>query len=193
MIPDLQATATMRTSSVTGALIAADPDAWCSVIAYAASPVRQKRATAKMLRTRDSVAYVAVLVGALCALSGCAAIGDGSDDAAAVPDAATKTVNCLVNSGSVSSSKPNDPCAEFAEDGSVEEQPCDEIWQLGSSFPAPYYGCATDDGHEVFDLGVECEDPSLDGYWLYDDMMARQGGPVVASKVALLDSGHPAC
>jgi hypothetical protein len=146
-----------------------------------------------MLRTRDSVAYFAVLVGALCALSGCAAIGDGSGDAADGPDGATKTVDCLVNSGSESSSKPDDPCAAFAEDASVEEQPCDKVWKLGSRFPAPYYGCATSDGHEVFDLGVECDDPFLDGYWLYNDMMARQGMPVVASKVALLDSGHPAC
>ena len=146
-----------------------------------------------MLRTRDSVAYFAALVCALCALSGCGVLGDGSADAADGPDTATKTVDCLVISGSESSSEPNDPCAQFAEDALTEEQPCDEVWQLGSRFPAPYYGCATSDGHEVFDLGVECDDPFLEGYWLYDDLMARQGMPVVASKVALLDSGHPAC
>lgn len=135
---------------------------------------------------------------ALCALSGCAALGDGSGDDADGPDGATRTVDCLVISGtdtreSESSSEAIDPCADFAEDALVEEQPCDEVWQPGSRCPAPYYGCATGDGHEVFDLGVECDDPFLDGYWLYGDMMARQGMPVVPSKVALFDDGHPAC
>ena len=172
---------------------AADVDTRRNVITYAAISVSHKGATTKMLSVRDSVAYFAVWIGALCAFSGCAAIGGGSGEAADGPDGATQTVDCLVNSGSASSIKPNDPCAEFAEDAFVEEQPCDEVWQLGSRFPAPYYGCAAGDGHEVFDLGVECDDPFLDGYWLYNDLMARQGGSVVASKVALLDSGQPAC
>jgi hypothetical protein len=146
-----------------------------------------------MLRTHDAVAYFAVFVCALCVLSGCAVARDGSGDAADGPDGATKTVDCLIVSGSVSSREPNDPCAELANEAVVEKRPCDEVWQLGFRFPVPYYGCATSDGHEVLDLGVECDDPFLDGYWLYDDMMARPGMTVVASKVAVLESGQLAC
>ncbi|KQV72062.1 hypothetical protein ASC64_20800 [Nocardioides sp. Root122] len=94
---------------------------------------------------------------------------------------------------SASSRERDDPCAELSQAAIVEERPCDEVWQLGAQFPVPYYGCAADDGHQVFDLGVECDDPYLDGFWLYDDMMARQGGPVVRTKVGLHDDGSPAC
>jgi hypothetical protein len=91
--------------------------------------------------------------------------------------------------------EPHDPCARSTDDAVAADPPCDDIWTLGTRLPAAYVGCASSEGDDrvAFELGAVCDDPALDDFWLRGDMMARPGGPVVASTVELLDSGQPEC
>lgn len=137
--------------------------------------------------------------------AGCAATDRaGSGTPTATPDDPSQTVDCLVNvpSQEEPTAAPEDvpdTCDELAQAAVPDDAPCSEVWQIDARFPAPYYGCAgderTDAGDliQAFDLGSECDDPSLEGYWLYGDLMARQGGPIVTAKIRTLQDGRPDC
>lgn len=128
-------------------------------------------------------------------LSACASSNDGPPTVAVDPDDEPTIVDCLVIGVEPGPDhEPDDYCDSLPRP-TPTLRPCEDVWHLGTRFPVPYYGCSPSDGDDrvAFDLGVECDDPGLDGYWQYGDLMAGGGFDVFPAKLALLDDGRPDC